>query len=65
MPKVTAFYLIPSKFFVDLIFSHHIPNKDPPAHILFDFLDLITAFLDFLDLKTDFFRPNKIFLKTF
>ena len=35
------------------IFSHT-PNKSPPAYYLFDFLDLITDFLDFLDLKTVF-----------
>ena len=68
MSKVfyTVFYLNSSKFFVDLfsknahIFSR-IPNKIPPAYYLFDFLDLITDFLDFLDLKT-VFRPKKHFL---
>ena len=73
MSIVTIFYLIPSKFFVDLflgilIFFPHIPNKNPSVYYLFDFLDLITDFLDFLDLKTvfspkrTFFRPKKIFL---
>ena len=57
MSKV--FYLNSSKFFVDLflrmlIFFSCIPNKIPPAYYLFDFLDLITDFLDFLDLKTAF-----------
>ena len=56
MSKVTVFYLIYSKFFVDLFLgsSYFIPHKlskDPPAYYLFDFLDLITGFLD---LKTDF-----------
>ena len=68
MSKVfyTVFYLNSSKFFVDLflgmlIFFSRIPNKIPPAYYLFDFLDLITDFLDlkknfldFLDLKTNF-----------
>ena len=68
MSKVTIFYLISSKFFVDFfflfwepIFFPHIFNKDPPAYYFFDFLDLITgfldlkrSFLDFLDLKTNF-----------
>ena len=65
MSEVTVFYLISSKFFVDLffifgnlIFFSHIANKNPPAYYLFDFLDLITDFLDFLDLKL-FFRPKK------
>ena len=54
----TVFYLN-SKFFVDhflgmLIFFSRIPNKIPPAYYLFGFLDLITDFLDFLDLKTNF-----------
>ena len=69
MSKVfyTAFYLNSSKFFVDLflgmlIFFSRIPNKIPPAYYLFDFLDLITNFLDFLDLKKHFFRPKKNFL---
>ena len=52
MSKVTVFYLISSKFFVDLFLG--IPNKNPPAYYLFDFLDLTTDFLNFLDLKTDF-----------
>ena len=53
MSKVTVFYLISSKFFVDriLIFSPHIPYKNLPAYYLFDFLDLTTDFFDFLDLK--------------
>ena len=62
MSKVfyTIFYFNSSKFFVDLflgmlIFFSRIPNKIPPAYYLFDFLDLITDFLDFLDLK-NFFR---------
>ena len=47
----TVFYLNSFKFFVDLflgmlIFSR-IPNKIPLAYYLFDFLDLITEFLDF------------------
>ena len=55
----TVFYLNSSKFFVDLflgmlIFFSRIPNKIPPAYYLFDFLDLITDFLDFLDLKKFF-----------
>ena len=55
----TVFYLKFSKFFVDLflgmlIFFSRIPNKIPPAYYLFDFLDLITYFLDFLDLKKFF-----------
>ena len=61
MSKVfyTVFYLNSSIFFVDLflgmlIFFSRIPNKIPPAYYLFDFLDLITDFLDFLDLKTVF-----------
>ena len=61
MSKVfyTVFYLNSSKFFVDLFFRNahifsRIPNKIPPAYYLFDFLDLITDFLDFLDLKTVF-----------
>ena len=67
MPKVTVFYLICSKFFVDFFlgtsyFFAPIPNKDPPAYYFFDFLDLITGFLDFLDLKTDFLDFKKIFL---
>ena len=68
MSKVfyTVFYLNSSKFFVDLflgmlIFFSLIPNKIPPAYYLFDFLDLITDFLDFLDLKKHFFRPKKFF----
>ena len=52
MSKVTVFYLIFSRFFVDLFF--HIPNKNAPAYYLFDFLDLITDFLDLLDLKAVF-----------
>ena len=52
MSKVTAFYLIPPKFFVDLFFPY--TYKDPPAYYLFDFLDLITAFLYFLALITGF-----------
>ena len=58
MSKVfyTVIYLNSSKFFVDLflgmlIFFSRIPNEIPPAYYLFDFLDLITDFLDFLDLK--------------
>ena len=56
MSKVTVFYLISSKFFAGLflgtlILFPHIPNKNPPAYHLFDFLDLTTAFLYFLDLK--------------
>ena len=39
-----------------LIFFPHIPNKNPPAYYLFDFFDLITAFVDFLDLKTVFYN---------
>ena len=60
MSKATVFYLISSKFFClpffsgILIFLSHIPNKNPPAYNLFDFLDLTTDFLDFLDLKTVF-----------
>ena len=55
----TVFYLNSSKFFVDLflgmlIFFFRIPNKVPPAYYLFDFLDLITDFLDCLDLKKFF-----------
>ena len=54
----TVFYFN-SKFFVDLflgmlLFFSRIPNKIPPAYYLFGFLDLITDFLDFLDLKTVF-----------
>ena len=61
MSKVTAFYLISSKFFVDLflgilIFLSHIPDKNPPAYHLFDFLDLATDFLDSLDLKIHFLK---------
>ena len=41
----------PSFFLGTLIFYSHIPNKNPPAYCLFDFLDLTTDFLDFLDLK--------------
>ena len=37
-----------------LIFFSRIPNKIPPDYYVFDFLDLITDFLDFLDLKTVF-----------
>ena len=56
MSKVVVFYLISSKFFVNLfsgnlIFFAHIPSKDRPTYYFFDFLDLITGFLDFLDLK--------------
>ena len=54
MSKVTVFW-------EPHIFSH-ITNKDPPAYYFFGFLDLISGFLDFLDLKTGFFRPKKIFL---
>ena len=54
MSNVTIFYLISSKFFVDLLWEPHIPVKDPPAYYFFDLLDLITGFLDFLDLKTGF-----------
>ena len=68
MSKVfyTVFYLNSSKFFSTfflgmLIFFSRIPNKIPPAYYLFDFLDLITEFLDFLDLKKHFFRPKKFF----
>ena len=50
-----------STFFLGmLIFFTRIPKKIPPAHYLFDFLDLKTVFrpkkivLDFLDLKTNF-----------
>ena len=45
-----------------LIFFSRIPHKIPPAYYLFDFLDIITDFLDFLDLKKTFFRPKRIFL---
>ena len=67
MSKVTVFYLISSKFFVDLflgilIFFPHVPNKNPPACYLFDFLDLTTDFLDFLDLKNFL---NRLKVKTF
>ena len=65
MSKVTVFYLISSKFFVSLflgtlIFFPHMPNKNPPAYYLFDFLVLTTDFLDFLDLKNfiRLFRPK-------
>ena len=56
MTKVTVFYLISSKFFVDLflgmlILFSRIPNKDPPAYYLFDFLGL----------KKHFFRPKSFF----
>ena len=58
MSKLTVFYLIFPKFFFDLFFEPHIfppyTYKDPPAYYLFDFLDLITAFLDFLAQKTVF-----------
>ena len=60
MSKVTVFHLISSKFFVDLFLLVLIPNKNPPAYYLFDFLNLKTDFLDFLDLKTGF-RRKKIF----
>ena len=62
--KLTLFYLISSKFFVDLFsfgtsyFFPYIPHKDPPAYYLFDFLDLITGFLD---LKTAFLDIKKFF----
>ena len=69
MCKLTVFYLIYFKFFVDLFLEPHIffpyAYKDPPAYYLFDFLDLITAYLDlktgFFDLK-NFFRPKNSFL---
>ena len=58
MSKVfyTVFCLNSFKFFVDLFlgmltFFPRIPDKIPPAYYLFDFLDLIT---DFLDLKKFF-----------
>ena len=55
MSRATAFYLISPKFFVGFFlgtsFFSHIPNKNAPAYYIFDFLDLITDFLDFLDLK--------------
>ena len=51
MSKATIFYLIPSRFFVDLFCRDY----------LFDFLDLMTDFLDFLDLKEQFFRPKHFF----
>ena len=58
MSKVTVFYLISSKFFVDLFLgtSYFFPytQQRSPAYYLFDFLDLITGSLDFLDLKTGF-----------
>ena len=41
-----------STFFLGMfIFFCRIPNKIPPAYYLFGFLDLISDFLDFLDLK--------------
>ena len=60
MSEITVFYLISSKFLVDLFlgtsyFFPHIPNKNPPAYYSFDFLDLI---IDFFTL----FRPKRIFL---
>ena len=79
MPKVTVFYLILlnflSTFFLGTsYFFAPIPNKDPSAYYFFDFLDLITGFLVFLDLKTDFldfkknlfrlFRPKNFFIST-
>ena len=59
MSKVTVFYLNSSKFFVDLffrdahIFPLHLTQIKSPC-LLFDFLDLIADFLDFLNLKTVF-----------
>ena len=73
MSKVTVFYLVFSKSFVDLflfffwvphIFSLHIPDKVPPAYYFFDFLDLKTSFLDFLNLKNWSFRPKNFFKST-
>ena len=57
--KVTVVYLISSKFFCRPFFRDphifpHIHNKNSPAYYLFDFLDLTTDFLNFLDLKTVF-----------
>ena len=61
MSKVTVFYLNSSKF-LSTFFSIYL-TKIPPAYYLFDFLDVITDFLDFLDLK-NFCRPKKIFNST-
>ena len=46
MSEVTVFYLTSSKFlfFWDPHIFSQIPNKNPPAYYLFDFLDLITDF---------------------
>ena len=78
MSKVTVFCLILSKFFVDLFlgtsyFSPIYLTKISlaPAYYSFDFLDLITDFLDSLDLKTgfsdleNFFKLKKIFFRLF
>ena len=58
MSKVTIFYPISPKFFVDFfgipIFSH-VLNKFPPVYYFFNFLNLITVF--FL-----LFRPKNCFL---
>ena len=68
MSKVfyTVFYLN-SQNFLSIFFRNahifsRIPNKIPPAYYLFDFLDLITDFLDFLDfldLKNNFLDLKK------
>ena len=56
MSKLTVFYLIPPKFFDDLFFRNPIIfSFYPPADYLFDFLGLITPFLNFLALKTCFY----------
>ena len=66
MTKVTVFYLISSKFLSTFFWEPHffpIYLTKIPRLLFIWLLNLITGFLDFLDLKTGFFRRKKIFLR--